>query len=131
MNDILTAKRLQTEQAIRTESCRVLLNDIEVMADIGALANELGVPQPLKINVALEVVAPQIDHLSQTFDYSQIRDFAVELANQRIVLIEVFAQKLARRCIASDVVRKAEVWIAKPKAVPGCMAGTHVKLTKG
>lgn len=130
MNDILTAKRMQTELAIRTESCRVLLNEIEVMADIGALAVELGVPQPLKINVALEVVAPDIDHLSQTFDYSQIREYALELASKRIVLIEIFAQKLARRCLAADVVLEAEVWIAKPKAVPGCMAGTYVKLTK-
>jgi dihydroneopterin aldolase len=131
MNDIVTPKQLKAKQVVRIVSCRVLLNNIEVMADIGALAKELGVPQPLKIDVALEVVTPQIDHLSQTFDYSQIRDFAVELANQRIVLIEVFAQKLARRCLASDVVHQAEVWIAKPKAVPGCMAGTHVKLIKG
>jgi dihydroneopterin aldolase len=111
-------------------ACQVLLNDIEVMADIGALAIELGVLQPLLIHVALTVVPPTTDDLTQTFDYSIIRRFAEELAAQRIVLIETFAQRLAQRCLAFEVVLDAEVRIDKPKAVPGCLAGTRIRMGK-
>lgn len=113
-----------------TVSCQVLLNDIEVVADIGALAIEFGVPQPLRVHVALSVVPPQDDELAQTFNYATIREYALDLAGQRTALIETFAQRLAHRCLASDLVLEAEVRIDKPWAVPGCLAGTRVKVCK-
>jgi 7,8-dihydroneopterin aldolase/epimerase/oxygenase len=131
MTKFLPASRTERTEANRGITCQVMLNDIEVMADIGALAVELGVPQPLRIHVSLTVVPPSADDLTQTFDYSNIRVFAQELAAQRIVLIETFAQRLAQMCLADDVVLDAEVRIDKPKAVPGCLAGTRVKLGKG
>jgi dihydroneopterin aldolase len=131
MDDVLTASSpAVTKPEYHTVDCEVRLDNIDVMADIGALAVELGVLQPLRIKVALRITAPKIDHLSQTFDYTNIRTHAIELAGRRIVLIETFAQELARRCLEADIVNEAEIWIEKPKAVPGCMAGTYVRLTK-
>lgn len=110
--------------------CEVLLSGIEVMADIGAFAAEHGVPQPLLIDVALTIVPPIDDELAQTLDYKTIFSYACELAAQRTSLIETFGQRLARMCLASDLVTEATVEIRKPRAVPGCMAGTRVRLRK-
>jgi dihydroneopterin aldolase len=114
----------------QTALCQVLLGDLEVMADIGAFAAEHGVLQPLRIHVVLTVIPPGADNMDETFDYNQIRDHARALAGQRISLIETFAQRLARRCLDAAMVVEAEVRIDKPRAVPGCMAGTRVVLGK-
>lgn len=106
------------------------MHDIEVMADIGALAAEVGIPQPLKIDVSVTVVPPMADELSQAFDYCNIRRFALELASERIALIETFAYRLALMCLEHDAVLDAEVRILKPRAVPGCLAATRVKVDR-
>jgi len=116
--------------AVRAVECEVLLDNIEIMADIGAYAAECGVPQPLRIHVVLRIVPPMEDELSRTFDYSAIHGYALDLAARRICLIETFAWKLARMCLESDLVREARVRIEKPRAIPGCLAGTRVTLRK-
>jgi dihydroneopterin aldolase len=113
-----------------TALCQVLLNDLEVMADIGAFAAEHGVFQPLNIHVALTIMPPGSDDLGETFDYNRVRDHALALAAQHISLIETFAQRLAGMCLDAAMVIAAEVRIDKPRAVPGCMAGTRVVLSK-
>ena len=113
-----------------TGSCQVLLDDMHIMADIGAFAHEAGVPQPLHIHVAVDIVPPRADDLSQTLDYTAIRTFALELAAERVVLIETFARKLAQRCLAHDAALAADVRIAKPRAIAGCLAGARVVLVK-
>lgn len=130
MSDNIVMTRTRRVQSLSVTTCRVLLSQIKVMADIGALAIELGVPQPLIINVALDVAAPPHDRLTDTFDYTNIRDFAEELAAERIVLIETFARRLAEMCLAFEGVHAAEVRIDKPQAVPGCLAGTMVRIEK-
>lgn len=112
-------------------SCQVRLNEMEVMADIGVYESEQGMPQPLLIDVAVTVLPPSRDELSHTFDYTRVRAHALELAGQRIALIETFALRLARMCLADDGVLQAEVRIGKPRAVPGCLASTCVTLRKG
>ena len=111
-------------------SCRILVDSLEVMADIGALASESGVPQPLVLHIALDVVPPGGDALTQTIDYGDVRRSALDLAAERTVLIETFARRLAERCLAHDAVLAAEVRIAKPLALPDCLAGACVTLTK-
>lgn len=124
MNDMMV-------QTVATSvECHVLLNEITVMADIGAFAAEMGVLQPLTIHVALAVVPPVEDDLRQAFDYNAIRAYAQDLAGRRISLIETFAQRLAGLCLRSDLVIEAVVRIDKPRAVPGCLAGTRVCLRK-
>lgn len=114
----------------RVAECEVMLNEIEVMADIGAYAAEQGVLQPLRIGVALSIIPPASDDLTQTFDYALLIAYARELAAQRISLIETFALRLAEMCLASAIVMEAVVRVDKPLAVPGCLAGTRIKLRK-
>ncbi|MDR5832316.1 dihydroneopterin aldolase [Caballeronia sp. LP006] len=130
MDEVVFAPHLRGFAAFVSASCQVRLNNIEVMADIGVYEAEIGVPQPLLIDVAVDIVPPSKDELSQTFDYTYFRACAIELAAQRILLIETFAMRLAQKCLAHDAVFKAEVRIAKPRAVPGCLAGTCVTLSR-
>ncbi len=110
--------------------CSVMLDNIEVMADIGILAAETGVLQPLLLHVRLDVVPPADDHIDQTCDYRDIHSAAHDLAAQRIALIETFARRLAERCLANGRVLAAEVRAEKPLAVPGCLAAAHVRLSR-
>lgn len=114
----------------RVASCEVTLDGIEVEADIGVYAREVGKPQPLTIDVAVEIVPPGSDALKATFDYAEIRTLVLELARQRIALIETFAQRLAELCLAHPAALAVEVKIGKPRAVPGCMAGVRLRLAK-
>lgn len=129
MNEIAPLCKLHERLDVVAE-CEVLLNEIEVMADIGAYAAENGVLQPLRIGVSLSIIPPRHDDLTQTFDYAMLFTYASELAVQRISLIETFATRLAEMCLASDLVMEAVVRIDKPRAVPGCLAGTRVRLRK-
>jgi dihydroneopterin aldolase len=122
--------RLPMQAGPHITECQVLLGDLEVMADIGAYAAEHGVLQPLVIHVTLMLVPPTDDDLAQTFNYAVIREYALALARQRISLIETFAHRLASLCLDSDMVTEAEVRIDKPRAIPGAMAGTRVRLRK-
>jgi len=110
--------------------CSVMLDNIEVMADIGILAVETGVKQPLVLHVRLDVIPPADDHIDETHDYREIHRAAHDLAEQRIALIETFARRLAERCLANERVLAAEVRVDKPLAVPGCLAATQVRLCR-
>jgi len=130
MDELISARRAHDFTTFLSASCQVRLSEIEVMADIGVFDSEKGVPQPLLIDVVVSVVPPSRDELSQTFDYSHVQAYAVALAARRITLIETFALELAQMCLAHDVVLNAEVRVAKPRAVPGCLASTCVVLNK-
>lgn len=108
--------------------CEVFLEGMEIQADIGAHAHEFGVPQPLVIDVRVAIELPNVDDLSATLDYACIRRFATELAARRIVLIETFAHQLGLACLAHPGAQAVTVRIAKPRAVPGCLAGVSVQL---
>jgi dihydroneopterin aldolase len=110
--------------------CEVTLAGIEVQADIGAYSREFGRPQPLRIDVTVVIIPPSEDDLSTTFDYARIRALALELAAQRIALIETFAERLGRRCLEHPSALAVDVRVTKPKAVPGCIAGTRVRFAK-
>lgn len=129
MDEVVFAPRLGDSAVFVSASCQVRLNNIEVMADIGVYEAEIGVPQPLRIDVAVDIVPPSKDELSQTFDYTYVQACALELSAQRIMLIETFAMRLAQKCLAHDAVFKAEVRVGKPHAVPGCLASTCVTLS--
>ena len=119
----------QRDEAIAI-ACEVTLDGIEVQADIGAYAREVGRPQPLMIDVTIAIIPPPGDDLATTFDYAEIRAFVLELAGQRIALIETFAERLARRCLAHPAALAVDVRMTKPHAIPGCLARVRVRLAK-
>ena len=112
-------------------TCSISLRDIQVLADIGAYRHEIGRPQPLVLHVTLAVVPPEEDTIEVAFDYVRIKALAEDLSRERIVLIETFAQRLARACLEHRLVLGARVTVEKPQAVPGAMAGPTVYLGFG
>ncbi len=110
--------------------CQVMLDDIPVHADIGVLSAEIGVQQPLFVHVTLDVTPPEADELDQTFDYRGIHAATQALGQERIALIETFARRLAEHCLADRRVMVAEVRVDKPRAIPGSMARTRIRLTR-
>ena len=104
----------------------VLVREIRVAADIGAYAHEMGRRQALLVSVRLTVVPPASDHLGETIDYNRIVAHALALGEERIALIETFAQRLARACLGHAEVRAAEVVVEKPGALTNGVASTRV-----
>ena len=109
-------------------SCSISLRDIRLLADIGVHHHEIGRPQPLVIHVTLMVVPPDHDSVDAVFDYVRIKSLAEELAAQRVVLIEIFARRLAEACLEHRLVRGATVTVEKPFAVPGAMASATIAI---
>ena len=110
------------------QPCTVRLRGLELLADIGAHAHEIGHPQPIRVDVELLVTFPEQDSLSEVFDYVKIRTFAQQLALQRIVLVETFANRLAQACIEHPKVRRAKVTVEKLKALSDAIASATVTL---
>ena len=110
--------------------CYVTLRDLEVMADIGVYGHEVGILQPLLISVTLTVVEPAGDEIGQTFDYTEIRRHARNLARMRTVLVETFARRLGELCLAQPQVMVADVRIDKPRALSDSVAGARVILRR-
>lgn len=133
----MTATALKPEPAASVamagdteETCIVSLSGLQVMAFIGALANERNIRQPLIISVNATIIPPRSDSLDDTLDYNLIRDHAVSLAAGHIILIESYASELAALCLADPRVREVTVTIEKPQAVPGCIASVSRTLKR-
>ena len=108
----------------------VLVTGLEVEADIGVHAHEMGIRQKLLIDVVLETRPPRDDVLSETLDYGLIVSYALALAEERNALIETFARRLAQLCLQHPQVDGVEVRIGKPSALPQALAGTRIRMRK-
>ncbi|WP_423603543.1 dihydroneopterin aldolase [Sphingomonas sp. MS122] len=122
-------------QAIRAArasglAIEVTISDLQVTADIGVYAHEHGRPQPLVVDIILNIDAPACDALEETIDYQHVADDAHALARGRTALIETYAMRLAERCIACPRVQRVEVRVSKPGALRGGLAGARASLVR-
>ena len=108
----------------------VSISDLQVAADIGVYAHEHGRAQPLVVDIVLKIDAPRSDALNDTIDYQCVAEAAHALGLERIALIETYAMRLARRCIAYPGVQAAEVRVSKPGALRGGLAGARASLAR-
>lgn len=106
----------------------VIVRDLSVAADIGVHAHEIGRPQRLVVNATLRVRPSLLDRLEETVDYTDIVAAAQSLANERIVLIESFAYRLAAACLRRPGVEEADILIEKPGALVSGLACARVVL---
>lgn len=104
----------------------VRVDALTLDADIGVHAHEIGARQPLVVSVALTLGAPHVATLGETVDYRHIVAEATDLATRHVPLIESFAQMLAERCLALGAVTRAEVTVAKPRALDAGLASVRV-----
>ena len=125
------ALRLHVAPATRVrEQTSILVRDLEVWADIGVNAEEIGRRQPLIVHAELQLRAAEDDDLKATFDYRELVRHAEALAGERIALIETFAKQLAQQCFDHPVVIRAEITVDKPRALAVGLAGARVVLEK-
>ena len=114
------------DDRLRFERLSVFVRGLEVEAGIGVYDHEHGRLQRLTIDVTLELEPRSIERLGDTIDYETVANAARAIAEQgHVGLVETFAERLARACLADGRVRRATVRIEKPGALaaviaPGC-----------
>ena len=103
---------------LRVQSSRILLDSLEVQADIGFHEFEIGRPQRLLITVEIwleDVAAPPDDDPSGAWDYDYLRTEVQSLAvAQRYNLQETLAHAIFERIGASRGVKDLRVRTSKP-----------------
>lgn len=103
---------------IKVRQSRILLDRLEVMADIGFHAFEIGTPQRLLISVELwlDPDRPPVDDLPDTaWDYDFLREEVRRIAaGRRFNLQETLAQALFDRFAACHGVRHLRIGSSKP-----------------
>lgn len=107
---------------LRPRSARILLDSLEVMADIGFHDYEVGTPQRLLVTVEIwleDSHAPGNDDPALAWDYDFLRAQVDELAaKQRYNLQETLAHAIFERVAAFHGVKDLRVTTSKPDVYP-------------
>ena len=107
---------------LRVRSSRVLLDSLEVQADIGFHDYEIGRPQRLLVTVEIwleDVAPPDDDDPSAAWDYDYLRTEVQALAaERRYNLQETLAHAIYQRVAAMRGVKALRVATAKPDIYP-------------
>jgi dihydroneopterin aldolase len=103
---------------LKVRSARIILDGLEVQADIGFHDFEIGAPQRLLVNVEVwltDLDAPAADHPAQAWNYDFLRTEVRELAGAgRYNLQETLAHAIFDRVAAFHGVRALRVRLSKP-----------------
>ena len=101
----------------------VFIHNLTVEAIIGVLDHERSTPQPVRIDLDMQVDtsrAAQSRNLRDTIDYAAmaaaVRQLVIEA---EALLVETLAQDIARQVLSDDLVGGVTVRVTKPKALPG------------
>lgn len=114
----------------RVVMTKVFVTGLKVEAEIGVYAHEKGKAQPLVVDVELDVPIAGATHLSETVNYEMIGEAARAIAAEgHIQLVEDFAERLARACLADSRVTRARVRVEKPLALAPHAAAAGVEIT--
>ena len=118
------------ETAARRVMTKVFVAGLKVQAEIGVYRHEIGKVQPLIVAVELEVPTAGAERLSDTLNYETILAAAQAVAAEgHIGLVETFAERLARACLADPRVTQAKVRVEKPLALAPHATGAGVEIT--
>ena len=111
---------------LRVRSSRILLDSLEVQADIGFHDFEIGTPQRLLITVEIwldDLSPPLDDDPDSAWDYDLLRKEIVRLATERRYnLQETLIHAIYQRLAAIRGVRALRVKSAKPDIYPDAQA---------
>ena len=114
----------------RVVMTKVFVTGLNVQAEIGVYRHEIGKVQPLVVDVELDVPTAGAERLADTLNYETILASAQALAAAgHIALVETFAERLARACLADPRVTRARVRVEKPLALAPHAVGAGVEIT--
>ena len=118
--------------ALRPRSAKILLDSLDVMADIGFHEFEIGTPQRLCVTVEVwleDATAPKDDDPALAWDYDHVRRQVIELAAaRRYNLQETLAEAIYRRIAAMRGVSALRVTTSKPD-IYGDARGVGVEIS--
>jgi len=105
-------------ESLRPRSAKILLDSLDVMADIGFHEFEIGTPQRLLVTVEVwleDATAPKADDPALAWDYDHVRKQVIELAAaRRYNLQETLAEAIYLRIAAMRGVSALRVTTSKP-----------------
>lgn len=119
---------------IRPAMTKVFVTGVRLQAEIGVYRHEIGKRQPLQIDVELDVPSAGPGRLADTINYETILKAARAIADGgHVELVETFADRLARACMADPRVTRARVRVEKPLALApdAVAAGAEIILERG
>ena len=122
--------------SIKVRQQRILIDSLEVMADIGFHDYEIGTPQRLLVSVELwtdEMIAPADDDPARAWDYDvivqQVRSMAT---TRRYNLQETLVHTIFERLAAARGVAALRVTSVKPDVYPDARGvGIEISSFKG
>lgn len=118
----------------RVVMTKVFVTGLKVDAQIGVYSHEMGKAQPLVVDVELDVPSAGAERLADTVNYETIGEAARAIAAEgHIQLVEAFAERLARACLADARVMRARVRVEKPLALAphASAAGVEITIVRG
>ena len=113
----------------RIAATTVFVRGLALDAEIGLYPHEHGRTQPLIVDVELTVEVRDWDHITHTINYERVLKHAQAIiAEGHIGLVETFAERLARACIAEPRVTRVRVRVEKPQALAPHAAAAGVEI---
>ncbi|ODT63365.1 MAG: dihydroneopterin aldolase [Phenylobacterium sp. SCN 69-14] len=111
-------------------TAKIFVTGLKVAAQIGVHAHEKGQAQPLVVDVELDAPIAGARRLADTINYERVGEVARAIAAEgHILLVEDFAERLARACLADPRVTRARVRVEKPQALAPHAAAAGVEIT--
>ena len=111
---------------LKVRSARIVLEGLEVQADIGFHDFEIGAPQRLLVGIEVwlsDPAPPAEDHPAEAWNYDFLRTEVAELAAaRRYNLQETLAHAIFDRVAAFHGVKAVRVRLAKPDVYPDAQA---------
>lgn len=120
--------------SLRVVMTKIFVTGIKIEAEIGVHRHERGRSQPLIVDVELDAPTAGAERLADTVNYEMVVKAARAVAAEgHILLVEAFAERLARACLADPRVTRARVRVEKPLALApdAAAAGVEITLVRG
>lgn len=114
---------------------RILVQGLEFETIVGILPAERENPQPVRIDLVLEVesfrLAVESEHIDQTVDYARVSQRIIEIVREgRFQLVETMAERCCEALLAEFPVHRVSMRVIKPHALVEA-AGVGVEITRG
>lgn len=118
---------------LHTSHRKVFVRDLLLDAYIGAYDSEQGTPQPVLINIVIDVTEPPVptaDRLEDVLCYNKIVGGVKDIfSSGHIKLVETVAEKIADLVLAHPFSLAVNVRVEKPNAISEA-AGAGVEITR-
>ena len=117
---------IMSEAAVTPKTRKIMLEDFDVLVDIGFHDFEMGTPQRLRINIEVWLAAthfPQCDTVAGAWDYDTLRSGVLALlVSRRFNLQETVVHAIFDLVAARPGVKNIRISTRKPDIYPDCSA---------